>query len=77
MAAITLAEAQEDLTLARAAWQTALKNRKFDHTGSQVQFLSENHEIDKLRKSYDICIEIVEDLTPGNQGLIVSQIAPQ
>jgi hypothetical protein len=76
MAGITLAQAQTALTAALAAYEKAVKAREYSHNGPQTEFSKQNQDIDKLTKSIDFWDNKVNELTSGNEGLIISQHAP-
>ena len=77
MGGITLAIAQAKLNILLDKYESIAGSREFSHTGSQVAFSKQNHELDKINDSIEYWDQKVQDLTPGNQGLIISQIAPE
>lgn len=77
MGGITLEIAQAKLDILLDKYAEIVGSRDFSHTGTQVAFQRQNHQLEQIDKAIEFWNEQIQNLTPGNQGLITSQIAPE
>jgi hypothetical protein len=77
MAGITLTQAQTALESSLAAYEKAVKAKDYTHSGSELSISKQNQDLDNILESIDFWDNKVQELSDNNQGLIISQYAPQ